>query len=62
MQNGIRLVPLEEQHRLLGEQSPLPAVVQRISEVLHAHGQLTKAGYEKDLLNGLPAARAAAPR
>lgn len=59
MQNGIRLVPLSEQQRLLGEQSALPAAVQRISEILHEHGQLTKPGYDESLLNSLPAARAA---
>ena len=62
MQTGIRLVPLSEQQRLLGEQSTLPATVQRISEILHEHGQLTKAGYDTSLLNGLPAARAASSR
>jgi NitT/TauT family transport system substrate-binding protein len=58
LQNGIRLVPLSEQQRLLGEQSTLPAVVQRISAVLHEHGQLTNPDYDKSLLNSLPAARA----
>ncbi|MGH8176072.1 MAG: ABC transporter substrate-binding protein [Steroidobacter sp.] len=61
MHNGITMATLSDQQRLLGENSPLPAVVQRISEVLHEHGQLSRAGYESDLLNSLPAARAASP-
>jgi NitT/TauT family transport system substrate-binding protein len=59
LQSGITIVPLTEQQRFLGENASLPAVVQRISKVLQAHGQLSKAGYESDLINSNPAARAA---
>ena len=62
MQSGIRLVPLSDQQRFLGEHSSLPSVVQQISRVLHEHGQLSKPGYDKSLLNDLPAARAASSR
>lgn len=59
LQSGITIVPLSDQQRFLGQHASLPAVVERISKVLHERGQLSKAGYESDLINGHPAARAA---
>jgi NitT/TauT family transport system substrate-binding protein len=59
LESGITLVPLEDQQRFLGQDSALPAVVERVSGILHERGQLSRAGYETDLLNGHPAARAA---
>jgi NitT/TauT family transport system substrate-binding protein len=60
LQSGISMVPLADQQHFLGKDTPLSAVAQRISRVLHERGQLSKVGYEGDLLNGQPAARAAA--
>jgi NitT/TauT family transport system substrate-binding protein len=59
LQTGITMVPLADQQRFLGPNSSLPAVVQRISELLHQHGQLSRAGYDSDLINDHPAALAA---
>ncbi len=60
LQDGITLVPFADQQHLFGKDSPLPALVQRILSVLHEHDQLYKRVYESNLLNGDPAARAAA--
>lgn len=59
LKSGITLVALADQQRFLGKDSALPDVVRHISRVLHEHGQLSKVGYESDLLNDEPAARAA---
>lgn len=61
LQSGITMPPLADQQRFLGKDSSLQAVVQRISAVLHEHGQLSKADYESDLLSSHPAALAASP-
>jgi NitT/TauT family transport system substrate-binding protein len=61
LQSGITLVPLADQQRFLGRDSPLPAVVRSISTVLLERGQISKAPDASDLFNGHPAALAARP-
>jgi NitT/TauT family transport system substrate-binding protein len=61
LHSGITMVTLAQQQNFLGADSSLPGTVTRISEILHDQGQLTKAGYESDLLNNLPSTLAASP-
>jgi NitT/TauT family transport system substrate-binding protein len=58
LQSGITLVPLAEQQRFLGENSSLPGVVTRVSQLLKEQGLLSSARTEHDLLNAQPAALA----
>jgi NitT/TauT family transport system substrate-binding protein len=58
LQSGITLVPLADQQNFLGENSNLPTVVTRVSQLLKDQGLLSSAHGEHDLLNGRPAALA----
>jgi NitT/TauT family transport system substrate-binding protein len=58
LQSGITLVPLADQQRFLGENSSLPAVVTRVSQLLKEQGLLSSVRTEHDLLNAHPAALA----
>jgi NitT/TauT family transport system substrate-binding protein len=61
LQAGITLVPLADQQKFLGENSTLPGVVARVSQVLKEKGLLSGVHAERDLLNGQPAALAVEP-
>jgi NitT/TauT family transport system substrate-binding protein len=61
LQSGITLVPLADQQRFLGDQSSLPSVVARVSQLLKEQGLLSSVHAEKELLNAHPAALANQP-
>jgi NitT/TauT family transport system substrate-binding protein len=61
LQSGITLVPLADQQRFLGDKSGLPAVVERVSQLLKEQRLLSSARTEQELLNAHPAALAVQP-
>jgi NitT/TauT family transport system substrate-binding protein len=61
LHTGITLVPLADQEKFLGENSSLPGVVARVSQVLKDKGLLSSVHADRDLLNGHPAALAVEP-
>jgi NitT/TauT family transport system substrate-binding protein len=61
LQTGITLVPLADQQKFLGENSSLPGVVARVSQVLKEKGLLSGVHTEHDLLSDRPAALAVEP-
>jgi NitT/TauT family transport system substrate-binding protein len=61
LQTGITLVPLADQQKFLGDQSSLPGVAARVSQVLKEKGLLSSVHAERDLLSDRPATMAVAP-
>jgi len=61
LQTGITLVPLADQQKFLGQDSILPGVAARVSQVLKEKGLLSGVHAERDLLTEHPAALAVEP-
>jgi len=61
LQTGITLVPLADQQKFLGNDSILPGVAARVSQVLKEKGLLSGVHAERDLLSNRPAEMAVEP-